>query len=117
MILYKLQPQPWLSKFPLLIEFIIIYHIRGLPGSSEDKESACNAGDPGSISGSGRSSAEGNGYPTGSFTLDIFFDKVKSLMYFPYLKIYFTQTGHIMISTPQISPCLSNITQCYLLFL
>ena len=50
-------------------------------------------------------------------TLDIFSDKVKSLMYFPYLKIYFTQTGHIMISTPQISPCLSNITQCRLLFL
>ena len=50
-------------------------------------------------------------------TLDIFFDKVKSLMYFPYLKIYFTQTGHIMISTPQISPCLSNITQYHLLFL
>ena len=46
-----------------------------------------------------------------------YFDKVKSLIYFPYLKIYFTQTGHIMISTPQISPCLSNITQCHLLFL
>ena len=44
-------------------------------------------------------------------TLDIFFDKVTSLMYFPHLKIYFTHTGHIMISTPQISPCLSNITQ------
>ena len=31
--------------------------------SSDGKESACNAGDPGSISGSGRSSGEGNGNP------------------------------------------------------
>ena len=35
----------------------------GFPGSSESKESACNAGDPGSIPGSGRSIREGNGYP------------------------------------------------------
>ena len=33
------------------------------PGSSDGKESACNAGDPGSISGSGRSPGEGNGNP------------------------------------------------------
>ena len=35
----------------------------GFPDSSVDKESSCNAGDPGSISGSGRSSGEGIGYP------------------------------------------------------
>ena len=35
----------------------------GFPGGSDGKESACNAGDPGSIPGSGRSSGEGNGYP------------------------------------------------------
>ena len=35
----------------------------GFPGGSDVKESACNAGDPGSISGSGRSSEEKNGYP------------------------------------------------------
>ena len=33
------------------------------PGGSEGKASACNAGDLGSISGSGRSHGEGNGYP------------------------------------------------------
>ena len=33
------------------------------PDSSDGKESACNAGDPGSILGSGRSPGEGNGYP------------------------------------------------------
>ena len=32
-------------------------------GGSEVKVSACNAGDPGSILGSGRSSGEGNGNP------------------------------------------------------
>ena len=36
---------------------------RGLPGGSDSKESASNAGDPDSIPGSGRSPGEGNGYP------------------------------------------------------
>ena len=46
----------------------------GFPTSSVCKESACNAGDPGSIYGSGRSTGEGNrlstlvflGFPSGS---------------------------------------------------
>ena len=33
------------------------------PDSSIGKESACNAGDPSSIRGSGRSAGEGIGYP------------------------------------------------------
>ena len=33
------------------------------PGGSEDKASACNAGDPGTIPGLGRSPGEGNGNP------------------------------------------------------
>ena len=35
----------------------------GFPDSSVGKESAYNAGDPGSIPGSGRSAGEGTGYP------------------------------------------------------
>ena len=35
----------------------------GFPGGSEIKVSACNAGDLGSIPGSGRSPGEGNGNP------------------------------------------------------
>ena len=35
----------------------------GFPHSSVGKESACNAGDPGSIPGLGRSPGEGNGNP------------------------------------------------------
>ena len=34
--------------------------IWGFPGGSDGKTSACNAGDPGSIPGSGRSLGEGN---------------------------------------------------------
>ena len=33
------------------------------PGGSDGKASACNAGDPGSIPGLGRSPGEGNGNP------------------------------------------------------
>jgi len=36
---------------------------RGFSDSSVGKEAACNAGDPGSIPGSGRSPGEGIGYP------------------------------------------------------
>ena len=35
----------------------------GFPGVSDGKESACNAGDLGSIPGLGRSPGEGNGNP------------------------------------------------------
>ena len=35
----------------------------GFPGGSDGKESACNAGDPGSIPGSGGSAGGGNGNP------------------------------------------------------
>ena len=35
----------------------------GFPGGSDGKESACNAGDPGSVPGSGRAPGEGNGNP------------------------------------------------------
>ena len=35
----------------------------GLPGGSDSRESACGAGDLDSVSGSGRSPGEENGYP------------------------------------------------------
>ena len=37
--------------------------ILGFPAGSDGKESACNAGDPSSIPGSGTSPREGKGYP------------------------------------------------------
>ena len=42
--------------FPVLISFVS-------PGGSDTKESVCNAGNLGSIPGSGRSPGEGNGNP------------------------------------------------------
>jgi len=42
------------QRFPFFLDF---------PGGSDGKVSAYNAGDPGSIPGSGRSPGEGNGTP------------------------------------------------------
>ena len=47
----------------LLWNFVCIILHAGSSDSSAGKESACNAGDPGSIPGSGRSPGEGIGYP------------------------------------------------------
>ena len=40
---------------------------KGFPDSSVGKASTCNAGDPGSIPGSGRPTGEGIGYPPPAF--------------------------------------------------
>ena len=45
------------------------------PGSSDGKESACNAEDPGSIPESGRSLGEGNGNPLRYSCLENFMDR------------------------------------------
>ena len=42
---------------------VVFKYGSGFPDSSIGKESACNAGDPGLIPGSGRSAGEGIGYP------------------------------------------------------
>ena len=49
------------ENFIKKIYFCFIH--RGIPGGSDSKASACNAGDLGSIPGSGRSPGEGNGNP------------------------------------------------------
>ena len=47
-----------------LVAFIHSFiQVLGFPDSSVGKESACNAGDPGSIPGPERSPGEGVGYP------------------------------------------------------
>ena len=52
------------SFFTFFFFFFATPHsIWGFPGISDGKESACNAGDLGSIPGSGRSPGEGNGNP------------------------------------------------------
>ena len=51
----------------------------GFPGSSVGKESACNAGDPGSIAELGRSLGEGVGYPLQYFWVSLVTQLVKNL--------------------------------------
>ena len=50
----------------------------GFPGSSAGKETTCNAGDPGLIPGSGRSSGEGIGYPLQYFGASMVTQLVKN---------------------------------------
>ena len=48
----------------VLISFILSFqYLLGLPCGSVAKESACSAGDPGLIPGSGRYPGEGDGKP------------------------------------------------------
>ena len=47
----------------MTLESRLVGEISGFPGGSDSKESACNAGDPSSIPGLGRSPGEGNGNP------------------------------------------------------
>ena len=47
---------------PIFFGFFLILNL-GFPDTSVGKEFACNAGDPGSIPGLGRSPREGIGYP------------------------------------------------------
>ena len=58
----NLKPQAslFLGSLP---KFILTMWSRSSPHSSVGKESTCNAGDPDSIPGSGRSPGEGIGYP------------------------------------------------------
>ena len=49
------------------------------PGNSAGKESSCNAGDPSSISGLGRSTGEEIGYPLQYFWASLLAQMVKNL--------------------------------------
>ena len=59
---HKLLGKPGLWDSYYMQICIHVYTYMGFPGSSAGKESACNAGDPGLILGSGRSPGEGIGY-------------------------------------------------------
>ena len=51
------------TRLPCPLYLHIFIQSLGFPSSSAGKESACNAADPGLISGSGRSPGAGMGYP------------------------------------------------------
>ena len=54
-------PQPTVAKRSFLPGAVL--RLKGFPGGSDGKKSACNAGDPGSTLGSGRSPGRGCGNP------------------------------------------------------
>ena len=63
---YQLTWQAILECFPVFNEkqlLLGLFTSHCFPGGSADKESACNAGDLGSIPGLGRTPGEGKGYP------------------------------------------------------
>ena len=53
----------WVGKIPWRRDRLPTPVFLGFPGHSAGKESACNEGDLGSISGLGRSPGEGKSYP------------------------------------------------------
>ena len=63
----------------LMFVWYIYSHLKGFPGSSAGKESACHAGDPSLIPGSGRSTGEGISYPLQYFWASLMAQKVKNL--------------------------------------
>ena len=58
--------------------------IKGFPGGSDSKESACNVGHMNSIPGSGRSPGEGNGYPLQCSCLENSMDRGALVGYSPW---------------------------------
>ena len=63
----------------LLLLFRLSFSCWGFPGSSAGKESACSAGDPGSIPGSRRPTGEGIGYPLQYSWASLMAQQVKNL--------------------------------------
>ena len=55
--------------------FSVAYTVLGLPGWLGNKESACNAGDLGSVPGAGRSLGGGHGTHSSSFFLEDAMDR------------------------------------------
>ena len=81
-------------------------------GGSDGKESACSAGDPGSILGSGRSPGEGKGNPLQYSCLENFMDRgtwwaIKSM--------WSQRVGHNWVSNILRTPVV-DILVCMLLF-
>ena len=68
-LVYQPQVEPWSPAMEpcslnlWIVKEVLIGGFFFLPGASDDKESACNAGDLGLIPRSGRSPGEGNGNP------------------------------------------------------
>ena len=72
---FKCTVMEWLVSYSPSICIIDLEYLT-FPGGSDGKETACNAGDLGLISGLGRSSGDGNGYPLQYSDLENSMDRV-----------------------------------------
>ena len=83
---YKVKTKHWVptSQRSILSNKFNLVMSKGFPGGSDDRESACNAGDTGSIPGSGRSPGKGNGNPLRYSCLENPMDGGTSLGYSPW---------------------------------
>ena len=70
----------------------------GFPDSSVGKESTCNAGDPGSIPGSGISGGEGIGYPLQYSGLGNSMDCIFHGLYIPWGRKEADTTEHLSLT-------------------
>ena len=92
--------------------------LRGFPYSSADKESACSAGDPGSIPGLGRSPGEGKGCPLQYSGLENSMDRIVHGPYSPWGRKESDRTEQLSLSPTwtrhrNLQPIVSNqIQQC-----
>ena len=68
----KRKPQQILRNKIIII--VLVYVMKGFPGGSDGKESACNSGNLGLIPGLGRSPEKGKGYPLQYSCLENFMD-------------------------------------------
>ena len=82
----------------MYLNILSFLSIRGFPCSSVGKESACNAGDPCSIPGLGRSPGEGNGNPLQYSCLENSMDKgaLQALVH------EVVRAGHDLVTKPSI---------------
>ena len=67
-------------EFLVIISFMALKHFVGFPDRSVGKEFACKTGDPSLISGLGRSSGEGIGYPVQYSWTSLVAQLVKNLL-------------------------------------
>ena len=74
----------------------------GFPHSSVGKESTCNAGDPGSTPGLGRSPGEGKGYPLQQSALKNFMESQRvrnNLVTVTFLHMFILYTSYVLTFT------------------
>ena len=72
----RLRSNSWVGKIRWRKDRLPTPIFLGFPFGSAGKESACNAGDMGSIPGLGRSPGEGKGYPVQYFGLENSMDSI-----------------------------------------